>query len=126
MNNVGNKIDELESKSRKSTINNPFMNPIIEDYNNGPIEFHENTFDQDIKNKINVNFEHNLYLDFEDTFRNRNSQRQFYTVPNRKVPNDQKIFSEWLYKVDKTCKEDNSECIPRPLHNFRSKMLNIY
>ena len=43
----------------------------------------------DIKNEINKNFEHNLFLDFEDAFKNRNSQRQFYTVPGNRLPIDQ-------------------------------------
>lgn len=124
---INNKLEEFKLKSRKSTINNPFMNPTIENYNNGPVEVHSDTFNKDIQNQININFEHNLFLDFEDTFRTRNSQRQFYTVPNRKIPNDQKIFAEWLYKVDKTCKEDQSACFPEPLHNFGSRsLLNIY
>lgn len=125
--NIDNKLDEIKLKSRKSTINNPFMNPTIENYNNGPIEVHSDTFDKDIQNKININFEHNLFLDFEDTFRTRNSQRQFYTVPNRKIPNDQKIFAEWLYKTEATCKEDQSACEPDPLYNFGSRSLfNIF
>ena len=125
--NINNKLEEIKLKSRKSTINNPFMNPTIENYNNGPVEVHSDTFDKDIQNQININFEHNLFLDFEDTFRTRNSQRQFYTVPNRKIPNDQKIFAEWLYKTDKTCKEDPSACFPDPLYNFGSRSLsNIF
>ena len=32
-----------------------------------------------------------------DVFGKRNSQRQFYTMPNTEVPNSQDEFAKWLY-----------------------------
>ena len=31
--------------------------------------------------------------------------RQFYTMPNTTIPNDQEAFSNWLYGTENVCKE---------------------
>ena len=45
-----------------------------------------------------------------DLFGTKNSQRQFFSVPQRGVA-DTKKFAEWLYKPSTNCKTDN-ECVP--------------
>ena len=64
--------------------------------------------------EINKNFEHNLFLDFEDAFKNRNSQRQFYTIPGSRLPPDQMKFARWLYNDDTSCKLNTADCMPYP------------
>jgi hypothetical protein len=50
------------------------------------------------------------YSDPTDVFGKSQSQRQFVTQPSTTVPNDQKSYQEWLYKIPgKTCKEGNAE-----------------
>ena len=34
-----------------------------------------------------------------------NNTRQFYTMPNTSVPNDQDSFAQWLYGTESNCKE---------------------
>ena len=94
----------------KPTINNPYMNPTLYDNENNIDMINET----DIKNEINKNFEHNLFLDFEDAFKNRNSQRQFYTVPGNRLPPDQMKFARWLYNDDTSCKLNTADCMPYP------------
>ena len=94
----------------KPTINNPYMNPTLYD-NENMIDMIDET---DIKNEINKNFEHNLFLDFEDAFKNRNSQRQFYTIPGSRLPPDQMKFARWLYNDDTSCKLNTADCMPYP------------
>jgi len=94
----------------KPTINNPYMNPTLYDNENNVDMINET----DIKNEINKNFEHNLFLDFEDAFKNRNSQRQFYTIPGSGLPPDQMKFARWLYNDDTSCKLNTADCMPYP------------
>jgi len=89
---------------------NPFMN--INSY-----KFINNTPELnfiDSQNEIDKNFEHNLFLDFEDAYRNRNSQRQFYSIPGNGLPNDQMKFAKWLYNDDTNCKLNTKDCLPPP------------
>ena len=46
----------------------------------------------------------------------------FYTVPNSKSNNDQKLFAEWLYKDFHTCKENGgNECFNNIHSDIRIK-----
>jgi hypothetical protein len=107
-------IDEIteynKNTCRKSTRMNPFMNPDITDYGVGDIPVACNANDEDVKNNITVNFNHELFRDVDELWERENSQRQFYTLPNTAVPNNQIEFAKWLYKVPETCKEDTVNC----------------
>lgn len=95
---------------RKPTIDNPFMNPPITDFNtDAPAAC--NSDDENIKNSITKSFNNNLYMDIDDAFDKMNSQRQFYTVPNTAIPNNQGDFANWLYRTPVTCKEDQEQCL---------------
>jgi hypothetical protein len=107
-----------EETCTKPTRNNPFMNFLVSDYMDNPnkpiacskiLSNEQNREKMD--NDINLNFEHNLYRDVDDLFNKKNSQRQFYTMPVTRNPNDQKSFAEWLYKIPETCKTDQSYCL---------------
>lgn len=108
------RVDEIDifkkNTCRKPTKDNPFMNPNIYDYNNGHIPVACNVEDDDIKEDIAVNFNHELFRDVDELWERKNSQRQFYTIPNTAVPNNQKEFANWLYKTRPTCKEDHAFC----------------
>ena len=44
--------------------------------------------------------------------------RQFYTVANTKLPNDQKEFGEWLYGNMPSCKDgDAQQCLRKAAGN---------
>ena len=96
---------------RKPTPNNPFMNPPISDYNKESIPVACNSDDKDINNEINKSFNSGLFLNIDDLFDKMNSQRQFYTVPNTAIPNNQTEFANWLYRAPVTCKEDQEKCL---------------
>ncbi len=102
--------EDLSYTCRKPTINNPFMNPATSEYNtDAPAAC--NADDDDIKNEMKRTFNNNLYMDVDDVFEKVNSQRQFYTVPNTGIPNDQENFANWLYKSPQTCKESQEQCL---------------
>lgn len=108
-----NEINDFEkSTCRRPTINNPLMNtpPIAMGTEDPPAAC--NVDDEDIKESIKVNFNHQLFRDVDELWERENSQRQFYTLPNVSVPNQQKEFAMWLYNTgDFNCKGDNEQCL---------------
>ena len=107
----GNKdiVHEMSDTCRIPTKDNPFMNPLLSDFGNN-VEVKESctSFDnKGIQKKIDEYFDQGIYKEFSDIFNNKNSQRQFFTVPARDVPNDQGSFAQWLYGSPPTCKEGN-------------------
>ena len=88
------------------------MNPNINDYNNIPNPPIGPNIDPDplIENAITRAFDDNLYRDVDDVFDRKNSQRQFFTIPDN-IPNDQEKFARWCYKFPETCKTDQSRCL---------------
>lgn len=88
---------------RQPTKDNPFMNLNIlnDDYDNVKPSC---KYTKDIDEKISNDFNEDLYLNTSDVYNQKNNQRQFYTMPNNRVPNQQKEFAEWLYKTPESCK----------------------
>jgi hypothetical protein len=105
-------IDYKKNTCRRPTTENPFMNPSSIEYGTeAPVAC--NADDESIKESIRVNFNHQLFRDVDEVFERENSQRQFYTMPNTQVPNQQSNFADWLYKVPTSdiCKEDQTACL---------------
>ena len=99
---------KIEKKFVTSTKKNPVMNVNITDYNNNK----ELIIDKNVSNEtINNNLANNLYDDMGDISNKNMFERQFYTTPNNKIPNDQTEFAKWLYDNGPTCKEKTVECI---------------
>jgi len=99
----------------RSTIENPFMNPsivdITENPNRPPACGVEN---QRVQKQIQNNFNARLFRDVSDVYDRMSSQREFYTVPNTIIPNDQESFAKWCYGTGPTCKEGNGfQCYER-------------
>ncbi len=105
-NNVNLPLETIDTECRIPTENNPFMNPTIfgEDNSKSSCLSYNN---KGIQNNIENKFNQNLYREASDIFGKNNSQRQFYTVPSKKYPNDQDAFKKWLYSTPPTCKEGN-------------------
>lgn len=103
--------DDNNKSCKKPTYQNPFMNPDITDFGNGEHPVACNADDNDIKYEIAEKFNKNLFRNVDDIFETENSKRQFYTIPNTGVPNNQTEFAEWLWKPKTTCKEDQENCL---------------
>lgn len=98
----------------RSTVDNPFMNPSVYDIGASPSRPPAcNSVDEPrIQATIENNFNARLFRDVGDLYGKNASQREFYTVPNTSIPNDQGAFAEWLYGRGASCKEGNGErCI---------------
>ena len=92
----------------KPSLDNPFMNPSIIDYNNNNKNIKACPFNkEEIDTNINTYFKENVFKDINDIYERNFSERQFYTVPSTTIPNDRQSYEQWLYKRDKTCKENN-------------------
>ena len=112
------------SGCRKPTPRNPFMNVMPGDDFTKPAacKSHNN---QTIQNKINEHFDANLFKDVSDIFNNRNSQREFITMPSTTIPNDQTAFAKWLYLSPPTCKEGNgAQCVANNYERLEGRTQN--
>ena len=99
------------SKLRMSTKNNPMMNLSILDYNNGDVGC-ANKNDTNIKKNIMDGTYKNINANNIDKLNSQGLlERNFYTMPNTCVPNNQVEFAKSLYDKGPTCKQDTSQCI---------------
>ena len=105
---------ENTKKCTKPTKDNPFMNTLLTDvgvYKERPIACEG----EEVEEKIEEIFHDGLYQDVNDIYQKKNSQRQFFTMPNTNeygIKNGDSVkFANWLYNTPRpTCKEDQSAC----------------
>ena len=115
-----NNIDE--NIYRKPTLDNPMMNLnlITGTPDNSSESFKKGkktnpdllraipTFDNIcVADMVNQKLDYGLYKDPNDIWGTRNSNRQFYTMPNTTIDNHEIDLGKWLYKTPPTCKEGN-------------------
>lgn len=105
---------------------NPFMNVLPTD-NRKRKSACKSYNDEKIKKLIDDKFSKGLYKDINSIYNNENSQREFYTMPNTTVPNNQGDFADWLYGVPKTCKEGNgNQCVGNNLEKLNGESYKFY
>jgi hypothetical protein len=104
-------LDIIDNKiCTKPTVDNPFMNPTLNDIKYNSNKPNACSIDNSkINNLINDSFYSRVFREAGDIYGKLSSERQFYTVPSTSIPNDQTSYAEWLYKRGKTCKENNGE-----------------
>lgn len=94
-----------------STLNNPFMNVLQNEYVDNPTRPPACDY-AEVRGDVESNFNYNLYQDIDEALWNKNnSQRQFFTMPWTEIPNKQGEYARWLYKTGPTCKTDQSACL---------------
>jgi hypothetical protein len=93
------------------TVRNPFHNITIDQYSYAPTrEPAPSLQTQEAKEEMDALFRVQWTSDPTDVFGKTQSQRMFVTQPITSIPNDQKSYQEWLYKIPgKTCKEGNGD-----------------
>lgn len=109
------KLKHLSQECELPSKDNPFMNTLVHELNDGPKKPHCNTDDDDVKEEVEKHFNYNLYKDVNDIYDKTNSQRQFYTMPETTEygikHGDSVKFAKWLYVIPKpTCKEHTGYC----------------
>lgn len=109
--NTSDKNQDILDIPREPTIDNPFMNPILNDYNTENAPYPVNVDDEVVQDKINLTYNKDLFKDLSDLYDSKNVQRQFFTIPGGAIQNDQQKFAEFCYGTPKTCKEDTRYCV---------------
>ena len=90
----------------RPTQDNPFMNITMNEYIENPERKKACIIDATIKDEINDIYNSKIYRDINELV--DTSDRQYYTMPNTQIPNDQIAFAKKLYGfTEKTCKEGN-------------------
>lgn len=120
---------EYKEEFTLPTINNPFGNnsvtDIIDNPTKPPMKPYASRTDEALKVKddIEEKFNYNLYTDVDNLYGKVNSQRQFYTTPNRgNIPNDPDgNFKNWLYGSMPSCKDNTFECGKTNAEDLRAK-----
>ena len=80
--------------------NNPLKNVPITDYNKKQ-EYSQATASNADMSKF---IKDKMFQTADQYIFDRNT-RQFYTMPNSSIPNDQEAFAQWLYGTENVCKE---------------------
>lgn len=98
---------------RMPSPDNPLMNTPPTEYGIGTIPAACNADDSEIQDDIKVNFNHSLFSSVYEVWERENATRQFYTMPNTAVPNNQTEFALWLYGLPPSanCKEEQEACL---------------
>ena len=115
--NIDHMIDEInEDIFRKPDIDNPMMNQNVFDLyeNKKAIPTYNNP---GVKRRVEETLDSQVFKDSNDLFNRRNSQRQWYTMPNTEAMNNQTEFAKWCHSTPPTCKEGNGLQCANNLHN---------
>ena len=110
-------IEEINTDVyRKPDIDNPMMNQNVFDLydDKKAIPTYNNP---GVKRKVEETLDSQVFKDSNDLFNRRNSQRQWYTMPNTEAMNKQTEFAKWCYSTPPTCKEGNGLQCANNLHN---------
>jgi len=102
-------IERQKARCVSTTVDNPFMNPLpADDRRRGPACSTLNN--TELANKVEANFNNNLFKDVDDIYNRRHSERQYYTVPDTMFGESQGKYVQWLYNSGPlTCREGNGE-----------------
>jgi len=95
---------------QKPTKNNPFMN-----YTLGDLYYNSNRLPacnyDNVKKEIRQAFRSHLYSDSSDIWGKNISDRNFYTMPNTDIVNDQTGFAIWCFGNSGECKTTGNNCL---------------
>jgi hypothetical protein len=94
------------------TEKNPLMNVMMDDYKYNPQKkraapAYNNNIKKEILEKAKPDSK--LFLDLGDSLAYENNMRNFYSMPNTQIPNDQKAFANFCFGSMTSCKEGNTD-----------------
>lgn len=84
--------DDDQEECQMPSPNNPYGNVMLTDYADRP-DRPKACDPLKVKEESDDIFYENLFRDTTDLYEQNNSKRQFYTMPNTKIPNDQTAFA---------------------------------
>jgi hypothetical protein len=99
-----------QTACQKPTKDNPFMNytvgDLIKSKERNPACKYDN-----VKNEMRKEFRSHIFSDASDIWGQFISDRNFYTMPNTDIVNDQTKFAEWCYSDSGQCKTTGKNCL---------------
>lgn len=95
---------------QEPTNNNPFMNYTIGDLIDNPDKKPACKY-KDVKDKVKNEFKKNIFTDTYDIWGKNTSDRQFFTMPNTGIVNDQIGFAKWCFGDSGSCKTFGEGCL---------------
>lgn len=114
--------DSVKSNLTAPKKENPLMNVMLPEIKYNPerkaaAPSFAPPVEKEINDEVKKNLDPKLFQDLGDNILFDQSMRQFHTMPNTLIPNDQKAFAEFCYGNMPSCKEgDPIQCEKK---NFR-------
>ena len=99
-----------KQKCYKPTEVNPFMNFTMDDYYKN-VDRPANCPVPEVRKEMRKQFLKKVIPDPTDLWGQNFSDRNFYTMPNTRVVNDQTGFAEWCYGTMGQCKTNGKNCL---------------
>jgi hypothetical protein len=97
-------------KCQPPSIENPFMNYTIDDLITNPNRPPACDYDKS-KTLMRQTFRSKLHSDTSDMWGQYITDRNFYTMPNTEIVNDQTGFAKWCYGNSGECKTTGKNCL---------------
>ena len=95
---------KINKKCKSSTKQNPYMNPLAMD-----TTLHLGKACASDIPQASDKYLEDIYQDFDDIYQRKNSERQFYTLPNTDLADSRDNFINLCYRSNQTCK-DRGNC----------------
>jgi hypothetical protein len=97
-------------KCQAPTKENPFMNYTVGDLIDNPSRLPACNY-EDVKDDIRKEFKSQLHTDISDLWGKFISDRNYYTMPNTDIVNDQTGFALWCFGSSGNCKTEGTDCL---------------
>lgn len=98
------------NQCQKPTKDNPFMNYTVGDLIETPNRPRACKYDE-VKDEMRKEFRSHVYSDSSDLWGKFISDRNYYTMPNTEVVNDQTGFALWCFGNSGECKSLGTNCL---------------
>ena len=108
--NTNKNISTSIKKCQEPTKENPFMNYTVGDLIDNSTRLPACNY-ENVKDKIRTNFRSHLYTDKSDLWGKFISDRNYYTMPNTDIVNDQTGFALWCFGDSGKCKSLGQNCL---------------
>ena len=105
-------VDVFTDTFTTPTKKNPMMNVLMTDYTDNPQrKMAAPSYNKRIAEKINDKSikRNKLYQDLGDNLAFEHQMRNFHSMPNTTIPNNQKGFAEFCYGTMQSCKDGDTE-----------------
>ncbi len=104
-------LDKVNTtKCQKPTKDNPFMNYTVGDLIDNPERLPACNY-ENVKDDIRKEFKSQTPTDISDIWGKFISDRNFYTMPNTDIVNDQTGFALWCFGDSGKCKTEGTNCL---------------